>query len=1709
MSFNQSRSDKKDTQYRKSKRSVSSNQQRGSSGVYVKGGGGPTPSPSITLGSSLPSNRSFKNTNNARGGQYRAIPSTLNSTESTSASMTRTIQNGTHVQPQLHGASDAVVTNATATGDASKAFPLQFGTLSPGFVNGMAIPARTSSAPPNLDEQKRHQARNESYRPVLPSVPVPKQQQPRKDAGVSGEANSGTRAKKDPQVQKPFVVPMTGISMPIPFHQSQGQMPIPMGNAPQVQQQVFLPRFQPNLFVHQGQNMNFTPQMGPRLTNMGMGPRKTTVKITHPETREELRLDKRADAYSEGGSLGSRPHPNVPSQSLPVQSFAASHPINYYPPGSYNTSSLFFQSSLPLTSSQIASNSQPPRFNYPMNHGPQNVRFGNPSSLSTVPVGKTGTQTLGVLEPPNPEPSRDVHNAISSSPLGVSSVAEKSEFPSSSGASSDATSFVPQNFSETPAEISSLQFKSSSDFSASRPLPKLSATVSVENCAASTSLSATSAVSEDTVLAGSNNEGMQKESLSRSNSLKDKQKKPEKKGQSQHQSQAVASVSSGSDGGVADRGVSETLKTTANHSAAMCSDDVPATPDMPLSTGGTVPSAIEAKDNYSKEMPGAQSVDSLNDQKHDKLEKLSQDDKLLDQNILETSDKNDRRPSECSQQNLNDSGSSVESVSSKSTKCEQPEDAAKIRDEVLISRTVQQRQEESRSGSAECDKIGDKLGMSISPALDSRDATSLSRNASVVNGESVIAYSGSLDQQSASAGSGSVYLPLSDTNDKPILEPNKVKATSKGKKKMREILQKADAAGSTSDLYNAYKGPEEKKEAIVSSDSSESTSSSDSSTQLLKDAPQLDAVTSEKGGQRKVEPDDWEDAADMSTPKLEVSDKMQQLSEGNGSTVKKYSRDFLLKLAEQCTGLPEGFEIRIDTAVALMSSSISGSLAIEHDPHPSPGRIDRSSGVSRMDRRGSGVVEEDRWSKVPGAFISGFRPSPGGNFGVLRSPHPQTPVQYSGGILAGPMQSMGPQGGMQRNDGERWQRGSSFQQRGLIPYPSQTPLQMMHKAEKKYEVGKVTDEEQAKQRQLKAILNKLTPQNFDKLFEQVKAVNIDNAVGLTGVISQIFEKALMEPTFCEMYANFCLLLASELPDFSEDNEKITFKRLLLNKCQEEFERGEREQEEANKIDEGEVEQSAVKREEKRVKARRRMLGNIRLIGELYKKKMLTERIMHECIRKLLGQYEDPDEEDVEALCKLMSTIGEMIDHPKAKEHMDSYFERMKLLSNNMNFSSRVRFMLKDAIDLRKNKWQQKRKVEGPKKIEEVHRDAAQERQLQTGRLGRGPSSNTSGRRMPMDFGSRGSYVWSSPNSQMGGMRGPPTQVRGIGYQDVRFDDRQSYEARTLSIPLPQRPLGDDSITLGPQGGLARGISIRGATAISNPPVSDVTPDPGDSRRITTSLNGYGQFSERGPTNSREDHMPRYVPDRFAGPAAYEQSGAQECNMNYGNRDLRNADRSLDRPVATSPARVQGPTVSQNASSEVWPEERLRDMSIAAIKEFYSARDEKEVALCVRDLNSPSFHPTMVSLWVTQSFERKDAERDLLAKLLVNLTKSQDGTLSQAELIRGFESVLSTLEDAVNDAPKAAEFLGRIFFKVITENVVSLKEIGQLIHEGGEEPGQLLKVGLAGDVVGSTLEAIQLEKGDAILNEICKSSNIKLESFRPPDPIKSSKLEKFI
>lgn len=65
-----------------------------------------------------------------------------------------------------------------------------------------------------------------------------------------------------------------------------------------------------------------------------------------------------------------------------------------------------------------------------------------------------------------------------------------------------------------------------------------------------------------------------------------------------------------------------------------------------------------------------------------------------------------------------------------------------------------------------------------------------------------------------------------------------------------------------------------------------------------------------------------------------------------------------------------------------------------------------------------------------------------------------------------------------------------------------------------------------------------------------------------------------------------------------------------------------------------------------VKNRKRSLGNIRFIGELFKLKMLSETIMHECVVRLLRS--SSDEESLECFAGLITTTGKDLDKPEAK-----------------------------------------------------------------------------------------------------------------------------------------------------------------------------------------------------------------------------------------------------------------------------------------------------------------------------------------------------------------------------------------------------------------------------------------------------------------------------
>ncbi|KAI0408677.1 hypothetical protein F4802DRAFT_594091 [Xylaria palmicola] len=400
------------------------------------------------------------------------------------------------------------------------------------------------------------------------------------------------------------------------------------------------------------------------------------------------------------------------------------------------------------------------------------------------------------------------------------------------------------------------------------------------------------------------------------------------------------------------------------------------------------------------------------------------------------------------------------------------------------------------------------------------------------------------------------------------------------------------------------------------------------------------------------------------------------------------------------------------------------------------------------------------------------------------------------------------------------------------------------------------------QRKVKAALNKMTPENFERISDQILEIAAQSKEETDGrtlrqVIQLTFEKATDEAHWASMYAKFCKkMLETMSSDIRDENIKdkagnvvsggALFRKYLLNRCQEEFERGWKVQLPEPK--EGEKGAAAALLSDEyylAAAAKRRGLGLVQFIGELYKLGMLTERIMHECVRKLVDYSGVPDEAEVESLSKLLRTIGANLDAAeKGKPMMDAYFGRIQSMIDLPGMPSRLQFMLMDVVDLRRVNWVSKEANKGPKTLDEVRAEAEA---LAAQKAAEASRNNQRG------GGGRAQLGRGDARHPPGGFPQPtPNQV---GIDDLRRlkggASRPSSGNLTLGPMSMLNSRSNSGRRLGPGGSLSRGPDDSGASSrTGTPPV----------RETPTSTNSFGLLA-----NMDSEH-PASPPSTAASPA---------------------------------------------------------------------------------------------------------------------------------------------------------------------------------------------------------------------------------------------------
>ncbi|XP_070802000.1 eukaryotic translation initiation factor 4 gamma 1 isoform X3 [Pituophis catenifer annectens] len=601
-------------------------------------------------------------------------------------------------------------------------------------------------------------------------------------------------------------------------------------------------------------------------------------------------------------------------------------------------------------------------------------------------------------------------------------------------------------------------------------------------------------------------------------------------------------------------------------------------------------------------------------------------------------------------------------------------------------------------------------------------------------------------------------------------------------------------------------------------------------------------------------------------------------------------------------------------------------------------------------------------------------------------------------------------------------------------------------------------------RRVRSILNKLTPQMFQQLMKQVTELSIDTEERLKGVIDLIFEKAISEPNFSVAYANMCrCLMGLKVPTTDKPTVMVNFRKVLLNRCQKEFEK-DKDDDEIFEKKQKEMDEAATPEEKTRLKeelddardkARRRSLGNIKFIGELFKLKMLTEAIMHDCVVKLLKNH---DEESLECLCRLLTTIGKDLDFEKAKPRMDQYFNQMEKIIKEKKTSSRIRFMLQDVIDLRRNSWVPRRGDQGPKTIDQIHKEAEMEEHREHIKVQQLMSKQDKRRGPPSSAGGRGNLVsddgWNTVPISKGNRPLDPSRLTKITKPSSIDTNSQLFA-----------PGGRLSWGKGSSGGSGAKPAEPAAADTNRPATSTLNrfsalqqsapAESQDVRRVVQRSSSSRDRSEKGSERServeraergdrveRSERVERAERNRIP---VTKRSFSKEMDDRSRERERQGvletvrkvASMTEERDRSREPAKRE-PVAPEPPAKPALSEEELEKKAKAITEEYLHINDMKEALQCVQELGCPTQLYIFVRNGIESTLERSTIAREHMGLLLYHLVKASH--LSKEQYYKGLQEILEIGEDMEIDIPHIWLYLAEIITPILREGGIPMEEL---------------------------------------------------------------------
>ena len=240
-------------------------------------------------------------------------------------------------------------------------------------------------------------------------------------------------------------------------------------------------------------------------------------------------------------------------------------------------------------------------------------------------------------------------------------------------------------------------------------------------------------------------------------------------------------------------------------------------------------------------------------------------------------------------------------------------------------------------------------------------------------------------------------------------------------------------------------------------------------------------------------------------------------------------------------------------------------------------------------------------------------------------------------------------------------------------------------------------------KQLRELLNILTKDNYENIEKQILEIIREDIEAQDKFLEVFFPKACMEKAYVELHAKLFYDLNKELPqkDKSKEKKKKTFSTLfmtnLINKSKQILK--------GRNYDDYITEKDPKERENKLKKF---VLGNANFLTELIKYRILSKKIVPQCVNYLFEKYENEKEKimkqiHIQSILVFIDKLGTLIqneekdlnskkakikeDNKILKDNIEETFKRLEIIKNDQELSGHVKYSIINLIEKKNNNYE--------------------------------------------------------------------------------------------------------------------------------------------------------------------------------------------------------------------------------------------------------------------------------------------------------------------------------------------------------------------------------------------------------------------------------------